>query len=639
MPRLIINKGKEFYTELILPDQDILTIGRAEANDIVLPDPSLQVSRHHAAIIRLADTDVTYFVRDLASLQATRVNGQVVRQHRLRERDTIEIGDYALQYSDRVRTHRTWQEGNALISVRKDRQQSGESLVSGPAQEKTTLAAPEDSPEMLLRLPEQREVAEVLLKKLQSDSTLIEVFDHLMEPVLRVLPADRGFVGLFRGTDSEDYQGVGLHGFDPRQGERIEVEDAEFLQRLQDGKVIHERSTLLVPFFLLDGGRGFFCVDRRRPARSFLPDDIQFLSILIQILKRHERIRARERTPLQPTVNAPGLLAWPKTIVGSRKRLQNLFKQIDGAASRNIPVLILGETGTGKGVVAHQIHKKSKRQGEFVNVNLPSIPKDLAESELFGHKKGAFTGAIEDKPGRFELADKGTLFLDEIGVLSKEVQVKLLKPVHEREITRLGEGQPRSVDVRIIAATNKDLINEIAQGNFADDLYQRLRPIEIRLPPLRERREDIPLLVHYFLDKYAQQEGNQTCEISRTALQRLSEYQWPGNIRELEGYIQAAVAPNKEVLFSWDFSSEIQQVTPALGEQKPEGKVSEDEKEHRRNDQQQTKKHLKSLAEVEREHIYEVLEYTKGNKTRACEILGCSRTTLLKKLNKKEDDG
>ena len=229
-------------------------------------------------------------------------------------------------------------------------------------------------------------------------------------------------------------------------------------------------------------------------------------------------------------------------IVGSSPALQRVLSQVTKVAHTDATVLILGETGTGKELVARAIHKRSRRtSGAFIRVNCAAIPPSLIASELFGHEKGAFTGALQRRLGRFEAADGGTIFLDEIGELPAEAQVALLRVLQEREIERVGSSDPIAVDVRVLAATNQDLDASVESGKFREDLYYRLNVFPIRLPPLRERVEDIPILVEYLVDRYAKQVGKNIRNIEKHTLQLLQNYDWPGNVRELQNVIERAV--------------------------------------------------------------------------------------------------
>ena len=244
-------------------------------------------------------------------------------------------------------------------------------------------------------------------------------------------------------------------------------------------------------------------------------------------------------------------------IVGSSPALQSVLTQVAKVAQTDSTVLILGETGTGKELVARAIHKRSRRAGgAFIRVNCAAIPPSLVASELFGHEKGAFTGAVQRRLGRFEAADGGTIFLDEIGELPPEAQVSLLRVLQEREIERVGSSHPIAVDVRVLAATNRDLEAALERGGgtFREDLFYRLNVFPIRLPPLRERAEDIPILVEYLVDRFAKQTGKVIRNIEKQTLQRLSAYDWPGNVRELQNVIERAVVLSEGETFVIDES-------------------------------------------------------------------------------------
>ena len=254
-------------------------------------------------------------------------------------------------------------------------------------------------------------------------------------------------------------------------------------------------------------------------------------------------------------------------IVGSSPALQRVLAQVAKVAQADSTVLILGETGTGKELLARAIHKRSRRaSGAFIRVNCAAIPPSLIASELFGHEKGAFTGALQRRLGRFEAADGGTIFLDEIGELPQEAQVALLRVLQEREIERVGSSHPIAVDVRVLAATNSDLEGAVARGAFREDLFYRLNVFPIRLPPLRERAEDIPILVEYLVDRFAKQMGKRIRNIEKQTLQRLTAYDWPGNVRELQNVIERAVVLSEGETFAIDESwLGRKPVQPAIG--------------------------------------------------------------------------
>jgi transcriptional regulator with PAS, ATPase and Fis domain len=318
-------------------------------------------------------------------------------------------------------------------------------------------------------------------------------------------------------------------------------------------------------------------------------------------------------------VDAPEVrLAVP--IVGRSRKMRRVLRLVSMVARTESPVLITGESGTGKELVAQSIHLQSRRSGEeFVPVNCGALPETLFESELFGHVRGAFTGAVADKVGLFEMADSGTLFLDEIGEMPLSTQVKLLRAIEERRIRRVGEGTFRSVDVRIIAATNRDMIKALENGEFRKDLFYRLNVFQIELPPLRERREDIPLLSAYFLEKYNIKLGKRIRNFAPGSQRALLGYSYPGNVRELENAIERAVA-----LTEGDRITEFA-LPPAIA-QSPVLMLPDGGDGYYGDDL--------TLQEVEKLHIQRVLSKHEWSAVRAAKSLGISRSTLWRKIVK-----
>jgi transcriptional regulator with PAS, ATPase and Fis domain len=279
-------------------------------------------------------------------------------------------------------------------------------------------------------------------------------------------------------------------------------------------------------------------------------------------------------------------------------------------------VLITGESGTGKELIAREIHRHSLRHdAPFVVVDCGALVETLFESELFGHVKGSFTGAHETKHGRFEVADGGTIFFDEISNIGLNIQAKLLRVIQEREVNRIGSSKPIKVDVRILAATNENLADAVRKGKFREDLFYRLSVVPVHLPPLRERKEDVPLLVEHFLHKYNKKAKKSIENVSSRAVKALAEYDWPGNIRELENTIERAVVLSKgngielEDLMYHGISASTAMLGPIAGK-------------------------YKTLEEMEKEYIKAVLRTQYGNKTRAAELLGIDRKTLWAKIKK-----
>jgi PAS domain S-box-containing protein len=296
-------------------------------------------------------------------------------------------------------------------------------------------------------------------------------------------------------------------------------------------------------------------------------------------------------------------------IIGQDGKILNIFKQIRDVAAYDYPVHVSGETGTGKELVAAAIHNESPRAGApFVPINCGALPEGLIESELFGHVKGAFSGAIRDKKGRFELAEGGTVFLDEVAELSKNMQAKLLRFLQEGRFERVGGEQTITVSVRVISATNKILKLEVKQGRFREDLYYRLNVIPIHLPPLRERRVDIPLLIDHFLQEVAERYGGKPLKISNKAMALMLDYRWPGNVRELQNAIQyAVVKSNRQTISPEDLPMEIRETKLVCIRRGPSKKLDADA-------------------------VRSALVKTGGNKAKAAKLLGVGRATLYRFL-------
>jgi len=331
-----------------------------------------------------------------------------------------------------------------------------------------------------------------------------------------------------------------------------------------------------------------------------------------------------------------------RNIIGNSRPMQEVYKLLGKVAPSDVTVLITGESGTGKELVARAIHFNSPRLGKpFLALNCAAIPRELLESELFGHEKGAFTGATERKAGKFEQANGGTLFLDEIGDMPLELQAKLLRVLQEREITRTGGSQTLNVDVRIVAATNQELKQKVRGKEFREDLYYRLNVVPIELPPLRDRREDIPLLVNFFIQRAVEELGVATKGCSDEALKLLQGYSWPGNVRELENTIQrAALLSPDQLLTPADF--------PVLGEGAPGDEADHSLEALIRNKLQASLAQMDVnelvnlyemvLFQMERPLIEIILDKTRGNQVRTAEILGINRNTLRKKIRTLEID-
>ena len=359
---------------------------------------------------------------------------------------------------------------------------------------------------------------------------------------------------------------------------------------------------------------------------------------------------AKEYVPLPPDAELIAALLTAVTeeqsdMIASDESMKGVMKLADKIAPSEATVLITGESGTGKEVMSQYIHKKSKRAGgPFIAVNCAAIPENLLESELFGHEKGAFTGATARRIGKFEEAHTGTILLDEVSEMHPLLQAKLLRAIQEKEITRIGSNNAVKVDVRILATSNRNLEESVKKGEFREDLYFRLNVVNIPLPPLRERPNDIAKLGQFFADKYAEANSVDKKKLSKAAIQKLQAYHWQGNIRELENTMHRAILMSIEDDLEPDAihiegTSTPMQAPAATNAPDPAGVSSASAAETDNNPAQVEALVGRSIADVERDMIINTLEHCLGNRTHAANILGISIRTLRNKLNQYKDEG
>src|SRR5687767_7077147 len=362
----------------------------------------------------------------------------------------------------------------------------------------------------------------------------------------------------------------------------------------------------------------------KQGAADFITKPFQFdalLHVLSSALEQR-RLRAENaylRSQLEERYRFEGL-------IGRSRVMRDLFQLLETVAATSSTVLITGETGTGKELAARAIHHSSpRRANRFVAINCSAIPETLLEAELFGHARGAFTGAVGTRQGRLEQAHKGTLFLDEVGTMSPSLQAKLLRVLQQREFERVGDAHTIKIDVRVVAATHSDLAKMVAEGAFREDLFYRLNVLPVQLPPLRERREDIPLLVQHFFQRLAQDSGRTGMTVSQEAMRRLMAYRWPGNVRQLENTVERALAftQGRSVIDVQDLPPEIQ--NHSSGVEGTEPWLPEDGIDFERY-----------IEGVELSLIKRSLERTQGNKRQAARLLNLKRTTLIEKLKRLE---
>jgi DNA-binding NtrC family response regulator len=371
----------------------------------------------------------------------------------------------------------------------------------------------------------------------------------------------------------------------------------------------------------------------RRGAWDFINKPFQFeeLRHVLEAALERRRLKSENaylRAQLDARYRFEGL-------IGKSPAMKRLFHLLESVAPTSSTILVTGETGSGKEVVARAIHHGSPRRlHRFVALNCSAIPESLLEAELFGHVRGAFTGAVGNRQGRFEQANKGTLFLDEVGTMSPALQMKLLRALQEREFERVGDNHTIKVDVRVIAATNSDLGRMVADGSFREDLYYRLNVIPVQLPPLRDRKEDIPLLVQHFLDRYrpadagaapagAPQAARPPMTVSQEAMRRLMSYHWPGNVRQLENAIERAVAVS-----AGRSQIDVADLPPEMGHPEPIPVATAVALPEEGLDLDAF------IATIERDLIQRSLERTGGNKGQAARLLNLKRTTLVEKLKR-----
>jgi Nif-specific regulatory protein len=412
--------------------------------------------------------------------------------------------------------------------------------------------------------------------------------------------------------------GEGIVGTVALDGKPLLITDAA-----ADSRVLHDignqvgvptHSIICAPLSVEGNLVGSIEVINPRSKPNFDMDDLEFLSAAsdsIALAVRNARLFSQVSSEKETLSR---VLELQPTIIGNSETMKNIFAIINKIVGTEITVLITGETGTGKGLLARFLHENSKRSHQlFVEVNCAAIPETLIESELFGHEKGAFTGAGYQRKGKFELADTGTLCLDEIGELSPRAQAKLLRTIEDCRFERIGSNTTITSDVRIIATTNRDLTQSARDGEFRDDLYYRLNQIQMHLPPLRERREDIMLLAEHYLEYYARRFERDVDSFSFPAKNFLLDYNWPGNIRELKNMIKRAtlLCDDNEIKCS-HFPLLIQP-----GKEKELLGGAE---------------RFPSLEEVERSHIISALQHAEGVKKKASELLGVSRSTLDRKI-------
>ncbi|MFH1809620.1 MAG: sigma 54-interacting transcriptional regulator [Pseudomonadota bacterium] len=602
MPHLVITQrsGRTRREALF---RAITTLGSGADCDVVLDDDE-SVARCHAHL-QLDSGAATVVAVDGGPLY---VNGRKTKRLPLVDGDVVELGQTRLQFR-RAELEDDDDEAPAEASA------MGTGTGTGL---RTELAA-------YHRLHE-------FSRRLMSNTSTQELLDALLDEAITITRADKGFLILLedkalvvkvaRNLKRENIEEAVAQLSDSivakvvRTRQPVIVSDAlndtEFNSSLS---VVNLRlcSVMCVP--LLEKGEvfGLLYVGNDRIANLFNQTSLELLTVFA----------AQAALLVQNALLVDGLTQDNKElqaelegmrhgdIIGACDGMREVFKRLDKVATTDISVLITGDTGTGKELIAHEIHRRSPRaRGPFVVINCGAIPENLLESELFGHVRGAFTGAVANRPGKFQAADRGTLFLDEIGEMPLLLQVKLLRALQEHAVTRVGDTRSENVDIRILAATNKDVEQEVRQGRFREDLYYRLNVVHLHLPPLRDRGEDLVVLAKYFLQKHNKEYRTKVRGFSSRALQAMRKYTWPGNIRQLENRIKRAVVMcERNLLGEEDLDIKLEDIEPIL----PLTLAKE---------------------EYQRRYINEVLARNNGNRTKTAKDLGVDPRTIYRHLER-----
>lgn len=579
--------------------EEEIVIGRETTATICIADGS--VSRRHSRIQKQGEE---FVISDLESLNGTFINGVPVKARALKHGDRLRIGDSQFLFLR--------QEGDAP-STSSDIQFDDQALSDETVQLRVD--------EALYLMARDLTALMKISTRINAIHGLEELQKTLLELLFEVVPAQRGAILLSDDGTPEFASLFGLHRLRGTDGtikvsrtitQKVMREGVALVsnQPAKDSALASESlisdplsSVLCVRLVMLDRAIGVIYLDAREPGVHFDKDHLHLVTAIAGIAAvaienaRHIEWLEGENQRLLSDVNIE------HNMVGESPLMQQFYQLISRVAPADSTVLISGESGTGKELAARAIHQNSRRANKaFVAVNCSALAENLLESELFGHEKGAFTGAVAQKKGRLEVADGGTLFLDEIGEISAALQVKLLRVLQEREFERVGGTRTIKVDIRLIAASNKNLEEAIEQGTFRQDLFYRLNVVGVEMPPLRDRREDIPLLASYFVEKYSAKCNRQVRSITAEARTRLATYDWPGNVRELENAIERAIVLGT-----------TEQVLPEdLPEVILESGVSEGTPVTKYHD---------AVARTKKEIILSAMDHAKGNYTEAARIL------------------
>jgi Nif-specific regulatory protein len=618
-PRLVSIAGPLKGATFALAENET-SIGRESANWLCISDPS--VSRRHSVIKREGEQ---FKINDLESLNGTFVNDVPVKERSLEHGDRIRIGDYLFLF--------LLEEGEAAPLSNSVLLDEGVHVSGATIQMRVA-----DTFHLMAR---DLSALMKISTTINSIRGLEELQRQLLELIFEVVPAQRGAILLVEEDDEREFASV--FGLDRRSGPNpaIRVSSTIARQVLDEGVAILSndvqdnesfdtaesliasqiRSLLCVPLVLLDRVLGAVYLDTSVASDRFDNDQLQLVTAIAGIAAvalenaRHVEWLESENRRLREDIQLE------HNMVGESTLLREVYQFISRVAPTDSTVLIRGESGTGKELAARAIHLNSTRKSKpFIAVNCAALTESLLESELFGHEKGAFTGAIAQKKGKLEIADGGTLFLDEIGEMTPILQAKMLRVLQEREFERVGGTRTIKVNIRLLAATNKNLEEAIKDGSFRQDLYYRLNVVSITMPSLRERGEDVILLARYFAERYGEKCNRRVRGISAEARARLMSYDWPGNVRELENAIERAVV--------------LGTTERILPEDLPEAVLETEAPSYSAS----TKYH-EAVVEVKKQLIINAIEQSGGNYTEAARLLGVHPNylhRLIRNMNLKD---
>ena len=594
MPAIRFENAPASTPDVVPLQANLVSIGSGHQNHIVIDESSLETNH---AIIRC---DGTLFRIQAASPQSTiELNGETTTQGKLNHQDKITLGEVELTFD--------------LFAGEQSNDSSGEGVVS------------EEQLEAFRQL-------ESFSEQLLGDYELSDLLDRLMDSIIEITAADKGFLILVedddfeikvaRNVDREDISEAVTKVSDSIIQTVIDAqeplivsdaaEDSQF-DSSQSVVDLNLSSVMCVP--LLDKGEliGLLYVGNENVIDLFTENHLELLKVFASqaslIIANALMVRdlKMDNEQLSEQLNNQRY----GEMIGASDTMRDVFQTIDKVAPTDVSLLVVGETGTGKELVARETHRNSPRaDNPFVTINCGAIPENLLESELFGHVEGAFTGATKTKDGKFQKADGGTILLDEIGEMPVELQVKLLRVLQEHEVTKVGANEPEQVDIRVIAATNRDLEEAVDEECFREDLYYRLNVVEIALPPLRDRDNDAILIAKFLVNELAENLGLPKKNLSSDAIQAIQQYEWPGNIRQLENHLkQALVLSDRSVITAEDLNISPEMLSP-----------------------------IKPLSEAKEEfalrYIREALARNDGNRTQTAEELGVDPRTIFRYLER-----